>query len=142
MGRSTLTVGIGSHCEEVYYNNPTAMALGALLIIRTQGGLAIDISPEAGAVPALVRLLKESTCPQTLVLTAMIMEVLMTMDTTPGRLADCFFECGEWRPMAIYRRKFGSMVRMSRVPCQCYECLSSGSCSAKRLSAIGHAFGT
>lgn len=125
MGRSVLQVGIGSHREDVRYNNPTSMTLGALLIIRTQGGLAFDITQEAGAVPALVRLLKESPCPQTLVLTAMIMDVLMTMETTPGRLADCFFKSGEWTPMAINGKKFGSIIHTRRVTWQCYDRLSS-----------------
>lgn len=94
--RASLRVQLSKQQVEVIpFNNPTAVAVGALLKTLISG-LAPDTILEAGGAPALVRLLKESTCSQTSVVTAVVIGALLSPeDTRRDRVADRFFEAGK-----------------------------------------------
>lgn len=131
--RSSVGVRTGSHIVLTSYNNPTGMAVAALCTFL-KSGFASDSILEAGGaplVPALVQLLKESTCPQTVTITAIVVEALLDpRDKRPGGVADRFFESGKWKPVAFlgihltYRAFFyGNAVRLCRVPWQFHKCM-------------------
>jgi hypothetical protein len=50
----------------IRFNNPTAVVVAGLAAINPSSGPILDSFLEAGWVPAVVGLLKESTCPLTL----------------------------------------------------------------------------
>lgn len=86
---------LGSDVLVLCNNNPTGMALGVLCTFLNSE-LARDCILEAGGAPAFVGLLKESTCPDTVTITALGIKVLLhPTDARPGGNAAHFFESGE-----------------------------------------------
>lgn len=88
--------------EAIGYNNPTAMTVAVLAIVLEFEPL-LDSFLAAGGGPALVRLLRESTCPVTAKGTASLITLLLNLDgeDTPTRrarsskLAEQYFKSGE-----------------------------------------------
>lgn len=101
VSRVSLRMEVGKDVEVIHSNNPTAMTLVALHK-SLSADPTVDSILEARGVPALVRLLKESTCPHITSFTTMTITLMLdAKNRRPGRVADRFFKSGEWRHMAI-----------------------------------------
>jgi hypothetical protein len=94
-------MGVGDYIDVIHFNNPTGMAAAALSAAILSSGPILDSFLEAGGVPALVRLLRDSACPLTPIYAAGIIDTLLRSQTgpsarrgRPGELADRFLRAG------------------------------------------------
>ncbi len=110
----------------IHFNNPTgiaALVLGGLC--ATQGGRILDGFLKAGGVATAIRLLEESTCPNTLVFTVALIEGLVDPSVSPSggagrppKLAELLLKSGEWGIMVRCGRGQGETTYLNRFPCQ------------------------
>jgi hypothetical protein len=96
-----------------YFRNPTALALGALVSASPHGWPLLDSFLAAGGIPALVSLVKDSSCVVTLYATLLIEGVLKTQildhrgAKPPTDIGDSFFKAGVWKCLIVHWHEQG-----------------------------------
>jgi hypothetical protein len=104
VGRANIQItGLHGNARTVPISDPIATAVGVLWTANMQPSGLLDSFLEAGGIPAVVRLLRKSTCPTVLVVTTGLIGSLINSeeywDGRPGRspadLADMFHQAGE-----------------------------------------------
>jgi hypothetical protein len=110
IGRPRFKIGMKDRFDIIHFNNPTGVALAVLCAFVGSSPKFVDGCVGAGAVPALVKLLQNATCPvilgYTFILTDRLLISHISPDGTPVRnseIAARFLTSGEWNHGSVCR---------------------------------------
>jgi hypothetical protein len=93
-------IEVHAHTKTVRIDNATAVAVGVLCAASMKPGPLLDSFLKAGGIPAVVRLLRKSTCPAVLVYTATLIGRMLEStgtDRSIMELSEQFHQAGECR---------------------------------------------
>jgi hypothetical protein len=80
MGRPRFNIGMQGRADKLHFNNTTAVALAGLAALMVSSPQFIDGCIGAGAIPALIHLLRNATCPLILAYTFILTGKLLVAD--------------------------------------------------------------